>query len=201
MHVTTARDLPDGAHPSRDHRPGGRHVAGAARAGASRSASAAARRSTSTSSATAGRRPTCGWRCSRRRSRSCARLWEGGQRSHYGRALRGRERARSTTLPETPPPVLVSGFGPEGDRARRARRRRLLHRRRPTRTPSSRFRARAAATGSSQGGDEGLLRPGRGRVRQDRAPRCGRTRGCPASWPRSSASPRTSSRPPGVTRR
>jgi len=37
-------------------------------------------------------------------------LWEGGQRSHHGRHYTV-ENARVYDLPETPPPVLVSGFG------------------------------------------------------------------------------------------
>jgi G6PDH family F420-dependent oxidoreductase len=39
-------------------------------------------------------------------------LWEGGQRSHHGRHYTV-ENARVYDLPETPPPVLVSGFGPK----------------------------------------------------------------------------------------
>ena len=39
-------------------------------------------------------------------------LWKGGQRSHRGRHYTV-ENARVYDLPETPPPVLVSGFGPK----------------------------------------------------------------------------------------
>ena len=39
-------------------------------------------------------------------------LWEGGQRSHRGRHYTV-ENARLYDLPEQPPPVLVSGFGPK----------------------------------------------------------------------------------------
>jgi len=39
-------------------------------------------------------------------------LWEGAQFSHYG-AHYAVENARIYTRPETPPPVLVSGFGPK----------------------------------------------------------------------------------------
>src|ERR671917_2735089 len=39
-------------------------------------------------------------------------LWQGGQRSHRGRHYTV-ENARVYDLPETPPPVLVSGFGPK----------------------------------------------------------------------------------------
>ena len=39
-------------------------------------------------------------------------LWEGGQRSHRGRHYTV-ENARVYDLPDEPPPVLVSGFGPK----------------------------------------------------------------------------------------
>ena len=39
-------------------------------------------------------------------------LWEGGQRSHRGRHYTV-ENARIYDLPATPPPILVSGFGPK----------------------------------------------------------------------------------------
>jgi G6PDH family F420-dependent oxidoreductase len=39
-------------------------------------------------------------------------LWEGGQRSHRGRHYTV-ENARIYDLPDTPPPILVSGFGPK----------------------------------------------------------------------------------------
>jgi G6PDH family F420-dependent oxidoreductase len=42
-------------------------------------------------------------------------LWEGGQRSHHGRHYTV-ENARVYDLPERPPPVLVSGFGPKAVR-------------------------------------------------------------------------------------
>jgi G6PDH family F420-dependent oxidoreductase len=42
-------------------------------------------------------------------------LWEGGQRSHRGRHYTV-ENARLYDLPEQPPPVLVSGFGPKAIR-------------------------------------------------------------------------------------
>ena len=79
---------------------------------ASRSAWAAARRSTSTSSATSGPRPTCAWRCSRRPSRSSARCGRAATQSHRGRHYTV-ENARLYTLPDAPPPILVSGFGPK----------------------------------------------------------------------------------------
>ena len=61
-------DLPDRAHPSGHHRPGGRHVGPHAARGGSRSASGPARPSTSTSSGTPGPRSTSGSRCWRRPS-------------------------------------------------------------------------------------------------------------------------------------
>ena len=39
-------------------------------------------------------------------------LWQGGNRSHRGRHYTV-ENARLYTLPDEPPPVLVSGFGPK----------------------------------------------------------------------------------------
>ena len=42
-------------------------------------------------------------------------LWEGGQKSHYGKHYTV-ENAQIWTLPEEPPPVLVSGFGPKAIR-------------------------------------------------------------------------------------
>src|SRR5215208_5805133 len=39
-------------------------------------------------------------------------LWEGGQKSHYGKHYKV-ENAQIWTLPEEPPPVLISGFGPK----------------------------------------------------------------------------------------
>lgn len=42
-------------------------------------------------------------------------LWEGGTKSHYGKHYTV-ENARLFTLPDEPPPVLVSGFGPKAAR-------------------------------------------------------------------------------------
>ena len=39
-------------------------------------------------------------------------LWEGGTKSHYGKHYTV-ENARIYTIPDEPPPVLVSGFGPK----------------------------------------------------------------------------------------
>ncbi len=76
-----------------------------------RLASAAARRSTSTSSATAGRRPTPGWRCSRRPSRSSGCSSKASVKDHRGRHYTV-ENAQLFTRPDTPVPIYVSGFGP-----------------------------------------------------------------------------------------
>jgi G6PDH family F420-dependent oxidoreductase len=40
------------------------------------------------------------------------RLWEGGMQSHRGRHYRV-EKARIYDLPDSPPPIIVSGFGPK----------------------------------------------------------------------------------------
>ena len=42
-------------------------------------------------------------------------LWEGGTKSHYGKHYTV-ENARIYTIPDEPPPVLVSGFGPKATR-------------------------------------------------------------------------------------
>jgi G6PDH family F420-dependent oxidoreductase len=42
-------------------------------------------------------------------------LWQGGQRSHHGRHYTV-ENARIYDLPDEPPPILVSGFGPKATR-------------------------------------------------------------------------------------
>ncbi len=39
-------------------------------------------------------------------------LWEGGQKSHYGKYYTV-ENAQVWTLPKEPPPILISGFGPK----------------------------------------------------------------------------------------
>ena len=185
------RHLPDGAHPPGDHRPGRGDQRGAASRAASTSASAAARRSTSTSSATAGRRPTSGWRCSRRRSRSSARCGRAASRATTAATTRSRTRA-STTCPDEPPPILVSGFGPKAiklaarigdgfvhDVARQGRDRAST--------------APRAAQGPVHAGTKVCFRPTR--TRRARPPTgCGRTRRCRASWRRSCRRPRTSSR-------
>ena len=78
-------------------------------------------------------------------------LWEGGQYSHYG-VHYAVENARIYTLPDTPPDILVSGFGPEGGRPGRAHRRRLLRGRCPTKELVDRFRAGGGDGKLVQGG-------------------------------------------------
>ena len=53
-------------------------------------------------------------------------LWTGDVVSHRGRHYVV-ENARIWTRPDTPPEILVSGFGPKADRPRRPDRRRLHH--------------------------------------------------------------------------
>ena len=179
--------LPDRPDPPGDHRPGGRHVGRPARGPlrARRRQRRGAQRAHPRRRA--GPRPTCGWRCSRRRSRSCAGSGRAAQFSHDG-AHYVVENARIYTLPES---------RRDGARLRlRARRRSSSPRASATATaPSGPTRSggavprRGGGDGLVQGGHEGLLRPGRGGVRQDGPPARGRTRGCPASSPRSCPTP------------
>ena len=119
-------------------------------------------------------------------------LWEGGQQSHHGRALHGRERARLRP-------------------ARRSCRRSSSPASGRRRSSSPRGSATASATTSpdkdaidlyrSEGGNgpgarrhEGLLRARRGGGAARPCTGCGPTRRCRASWRRSCRRPRTSSR-------
>ena len=187
-------DLPDGRASTRRSSPRRRRPARCCPTGGSGSASAPARRSTSTSSATAGRPPTCGWRCSRRRSRSSARLWTGEQRQPRRRALHGGERpdlhaaGRAAADP-------TSRLRPEGDRAGGPDRRRVRdHAAGRGRCVEQLPRARGGDGARSHGGRQGVLGAGP-RTRRAR-PRtgCGPTRACRASCPRCCRRPRTSSR-------
>ena len=72
---------------------------------------AAARRSTSTSSAIAGREADERLEMLEEAIEVIRTLWQGGMQSHRGRHYRV-ENARIYDLPERPPPILVSGFGP-----------------------------------------------------------------------------------------
>ena len=118
-------------------------------------------------------------------------LWQGGVQSHRGRHYEV-ENARIYDLPDQPPPILVSGFGPKSTElaaprsatatapsARRGSGRAVPRRRR--RASSSR-----AALKVCWGADEASAR--------QTATGCGPTRRCPASSPRSCRRPRTSSR-------
>ena len=152
------RDLSDGPHPPGDHRPRGGDERDAARGpvpargrlGRSpqrahpRVALAARRRSDSTMLEEA--------------IEVIRLLWRGGSQSHDGRHYRV-ENARIYDLPDELPPILVSGFGPQLDRARGTDRRRLLHRlsrrRRGPALPRAGRREQACP-----GRDEGLLRRG-----------------------------------------
>ncbi len=74
-------------------------------------ASGPGRRSTSTSWVTTGLRSPLASRCWRRRSPSCAQLWQGTLSNHRGRHYTV-ENARIYSCPDAPPPVVVSAFGP-----------------------------------------------------------------------------------------
>ena len=171
----------------------------AARRAASTSASVPARPSTSTSLGDAV--------AERRRAAGHAR---GGGRGHPG-AVEGRasvshrgrhytvENARVYDLPDAPPPVLVSGFGPEGDRARRPDRRRLRddvarHGRR-----STRYRARGRH-GPAARRHQGLLWP-TSRTARNRAPAVAERGRARRAGPGPAARRRTSSRRASWSRR
>ena len=158
---------------------------------ASGSASAAARRSTSTSSATTGPRPTCAWRCSRRRSRSCARCGRAASSSHHGRHYTV-ENARIYDLPEHAAAGARLGLRAEGDHASRRGSATATAPRRPTRRRSTSTARRAAGARARR--HQGLLHGRRGRGARDRRTGCGPTRRCRASWRRSCRRRRTSSR-------
>ena len=155
--VTTAVTCPTVRIAPGDHRPGRRHLRGAARAAGSPSASAPARRSTRASSADRGRPPTSASRCSRRRSTLIRELWTGEVvTSHRGRHYTV-EHARIYNVPETPPEIFVSGVRAQGRRGGRADRRRLhrhLARPRPGGPVQGAVRRQARA-----GRREGRLRP------------------------------------------
>ena len=121
-------DVPHDPHPPGGHRPGGGDVGSAARRETSASASAAARRSTSTSSATH-------WPEADERLEMLAEAVRGHSDAVAGRgtgsieaATTGSRMRASTTSRTPPPPIIVSGFGPQGDRASPEQdRRRVLH--------------------------------------------------------------------------
>ena len=185
-------DLPDGADPPGGHRPGRGHRGGAAR----RQVHPRRRHRRGAQRARARRRLAVG--------RRPARDARGGRRADP-RALEGRGRsppqgkhyqvdtARIYTLPDEPPPIYVSAFGPKalevaariGDgfisTAGRRRPRSRSSRRSPAASPpraASRSRGRTPRTRAS------TTRTG-----------SGPTPACPASWPRCCPARSTSSRP------
>ena len=123
---------------------------------------------------------------SRRPWRVIRLLWSGETVSHRGRHYRV-QNARIYTLPERPPPILVSGFGPKavdlagciGDGYCITHARRRAHRPLPCR----RGRGKPVQAGMKvcYGADEAEARR--------TAHHSGRTSSCPASWPRSCPTP------------
>ena len=121
-------------------------------------------------------------------------LWEGGQFSHEGLHY-AVENARIYTLPDKPPDVLISGFGPKatslaariGDGYCSV-------------MPDTRARAEVPLRGRRRQGLPGRRRRSATGPTSPSASRpctaSGRTRGCPASSPRSCRRRRTSSRRP-----
>ena len=161
------RHLPDGAHPSRDHRPGGRDLDGAARG-----ALLARRRIRRGAQRAHPGRPLA-------RGRRAAGDARGGDRDH-ARDVGGRPvQPRRAPLPRRERAHLHAAgaaarhprlrLRAEGRRSRRPGGRRLLRgdAREGLRRPLPRGRRREQAR---PGRHEGVLRPGRRRVRQDRAP-------------------------------
>ena len=124
-------------------------------------------------------------------------LWRARSSATTARTTRSRTRA-STRGPRRRPPVLVSGFGPKsvelaarvGDGYCTVG---------PDADAVAQFR-RAGGDGLVQGGTKVCFGPDTAECVRT-VHRSGRTRGCPASSPRSSPSPRTSSRPPSSSPR
>ena len=105
---------------------------------------------------------------------------EGGRQSHAARHY-AVENARIYTLPDEPPPIIVSGFGPKAvELAAPDRRRVRRHLPEAERVGSS---APGGGTKPGQGGSRSAGAPTR--RRPSTAHRRGRTRRCPASSPRS----------------
>lgn len=103
-----------------------------------------------------------------------------------------RENARIFTMPDEPPPIYVSGFGPKAiDVA--ARMGDGFVTTTPDRTPST--ASAKAATSRCRRARRSASRPPRRRPSRRRTA-SGRTTTCPASWPRSCRRPSTSSRLP-----
>ena len=118
-------------------------------------------------------------------------LWEGGQQSHYGHHY-AVENARIYDLPETPPPVIVSGFGPKAVRLA-AEIGDGFATTSPDKESIDLYRSEGGK-GPGARRHQGLLHGRRGRGRGRPCTACGRTRRCRASSPRSCRRRRTSSR-------
>ena len=119
-------------------------------------------------------------------------LWQGGAQDHRGRHYRVAH-ARIYDLPDSPPPIIVSGFGPKAIELAGADRRRLLHGRARQRCRQAVPLQRAARGRSSRAASRCAGMPTR-RAPGRRFTACGRTRVSPASSPRSCRRPSTSSR-------
>ena len=191
--VTTGGDLPHHPHPPGRHRAGRGHQRRPARGALRPRRRAAARRSTSTSSAT--RWPEADVRLEMlEEAVEVIRHAVAGRRSRAtaGATTASRTRA-STTCPDAPPPVLVSGLRPEGDRSSRPASATATARRRPTPSSIGLYRS-GGGTGPVHAGTKVCFGHDE-RRRAGPATGSGRTRGCPASSRRSCRRRRTSSRP------
>ena len=113
-------------------------------------------------------------------------LWQGGQRSHHGPHYTV-ENARVYDLPDEPPPHPRLRLRPQGDRARGAHRRRLLHD--LARQGGDRPLPLRGRQGPGPRRDQGLLHGRRGRGARPPRTACGPTRRCRASWRRSCPTP------------
>ena len=102
--------------------------------------------------------------------------------------------ARIYTLPDAPPPIYVSGFGPKATELA-ARIGDGYITTSPDPTCSTRFRE-AGGRQAGPGRGQGLLGADRGRGRRDRPPALGQQPACPASSRRCCPHPGTSSRRP-----
>jgi G6PDH family F420-dependent oxidoreductase len=92
-------------------------------------------------------------------------LWEGGTKDHEGKHYVV-ENARIYTLPDEPPPILVSGFGPKATRLA-ARAGDGYMNVSPNAELLDLFRSSGGGNKPCSRGLQGLLRTGRGRVPQD----------------------------------
>ena len=112
-------------------------------------------------------------------------LWQGGQRSHYG-VHYAVENARVYDLPDEPPPVLVSGFGPKAVKLA-ARIGDGFCTTSPDEEMIGLYRSEGG-TGPVHAGTKVCFMDDEAEARGPRTG-CGRTRRCPASSPRSSPRP------------